>query len=266
MDKARKRAQMPKGSSSILNQRSLEKDYSTLVPLLQKGMNVLDVGCGSGAISAGIACKVGTEGRVVGIDRSEHLIAEGKGLFKETKNLELIQSDLFSFDSEEKFDLIVSARVLQWLKNPKEALRKMKTLLKSDGYISILDYNHTALEWHPQPPQSMLRFYQAFLDWRTDAGMNNQISEDLPTYFEEVGLKEVEVLDANEIYEKGVENFHAKAGIWTKVAESRGLQLQEEGYTTEKLRIQAITEYNEWVNSHAKKMIMKLKEIRGRML
>ena len=30
MDKASQRAQMPKGSSSVLNQRSLENDYSTL--------------------------------------------------------------------------------------------------------------------------------------------------------------------------------------------------------------------------------------------
>ena len=90
--------------------------------------------------------------------------------------------------------------------------------------------------------------------------MNNQISEDLPTYFEEVGLKNIEVLNANEVYEKGAENFMAKAGIWTKVAESRGIQIQAEGYTTEEERLQAISEYNEWINSIGEKMIMKLEK------
>ena len=50
---------MPKGTASILNNRSLKKDYRTLVPMLKKGMRVLDVGCGTGVISIGIAEKVG---------------------------------------------------------------------------------------------------------------------------------------------------------------------------------------------------------------
>lgn len=263
MSKATKRAEMPKGSASVLNYRNLEKDYITLVPLLKEGMRVLDVGCGTGAITLGIAEKVGETGQVIGLDSSEHLIKEGKTLFELPNNLELIAGDLFSYQPEEKFDLIVSARVLQWLNNPKAALAKLKTLLKPNGQISILDYNHEELEWTPEPPKSMQLFYAAFLKWKKEAGMNNRIAEALPNYFEELGFKAIKSINANEVYQKGNANFLPKIGIWTKVAESRGLQMQRDGYVTNELRLQAIEEYNEWIQTKAKQMIMKLKDVRG---
>lgn len=263
MSKATKRAEMPKGSATVLNYRSLEKDYATLIPLLKEGMRVLDVGCGTGAITLGIAEKVGKIGQVIGLDSSEHLIKEGKALFELPNNLELIAGDLFSYAPVEKFDLIVSARVLQWLNNPKAALAKMKTLLKPNGQISILDYNHEELEWTPEPPKSMQQFYAAFLKWKKEAGMNNRIAEDLPSYFEELGFKAIESVNANEVYKRGNPNFLPKIGIWTKVAESRGLQMQRDGYVTNELRLEAIEAYNEWIKTDAEQMIMKLNDVRA---
>jgi len=263
MSKATKRAEMPKGSATVLNYRSLEKDYATLIPLLKEGMRVLDVGCGTGAITLGIAERVGKTGQVIGLDSSEHLIKEGKDLFDLPNNLELMAGDLFSYKPTEKFDLIVSARVLQWLNNPKVALAKLKTLLKTGGQISILDYNHEELEWTPEPPKSMQQFYAAFLKWKKEAGMNNRIAEDLPNYFGELGFHSIESINANEVYQKGKANFLPKIGIWTKVAESRGLQMQRDGYVTNELRVQAIEEYNKWIETDAEQMIMKLNDVSG---
>lgn len=263
MSKATERAEMPQGSAPILNYRSLAKDYATLLPLLKEGMRVLDVGCGTGAITLGIAEKIGKTGQVIGLDSSEHLIKEGNALFDLPNNLELIVGDLFSYEPTEKFDLVVSARVLQWLGNPKAALAKLKTLLKTGGQISILDYNHEALEWTPVPPKSMQDFYTAFLRWKKEAGMNNRIAEDLPSYFEELGFHSIESMNANEVYQKGNANFLPKIGIWTKVAESRGLQMQRDGYITEAKRLQAIEEYNDWIKTDAEQMIMKLSDVRA---
>jgi hypothetical protein len=79
-----------------------------------------------------------------------------------------------------------------------------------------------------QPPASMRQFYATFLRWRGDAGMNNHIAEDLPEYFIEAGLSQVEVLDANEFTKKASRNFLSKIGIWSSVAQST--QMVEEGY------------------------------------
>src|SRR5688572_2859850 len=175
-------------TTKIFDNRSVEKDYATLVPLLREGLRVLDVGCGTGAISAGIARYVGNSGSVTGIDNTESFISSGKETYKNVSNLKLIHADLFNYQPEEKFDLIVAARVLQWLSNPVEALRKLGFLLRPGGQVSVLDYDHEALEWQPEPPETMQTFYRAFLKWRSDAGMDNRIAENLPDYFREAGF------------------------------------------------------------------------------
>jgi SAM-dependent methyltransferase len=230
---------------------------------LRPGLKVLDVGCGTGAISKGIAERVGTTGSVTGIDNTEHFILSGKETYGNVANLTLLHADIFEFKPEEKFDLIVAARVLQWLRNPKDALLKMKTLLKPGGQVSILDYDHTALEWQPHPPESMRKFYQAFLKWREDAGMNNRIADDLNDYFVQCGFNSIEVYKSDEVYIKGEENFLSRIGIWSKVAELK--QIVDEGYLDEETRLTAIAEYNEWCETDAQGMTMKLKEVRGKV-
>jgi ubiquinone/menaquinone biosynthesis C-methylase UbiE len=252
-----------KGATEMYDNRSLENDYRTLKPILKKGMIILDVGCGTGAISKDIAKIVGEKGRVIGIDNTKKFIESGKKNYGDIKNLDLIHSDLFDFQSEEKFDLIISARVLQWLTTPKEALLKMKELLKPSGQISILDYNHEALDWKPSPPKSMQDYYKIFLEWRKNAGMNNKIAEDLSDMMNEVGLSSIEVLNSNEHYERENENFEYNVGIWSKVASGLN-QIVEEGYIENEYRLQVIEEYNEWVEKEAISMTMKLNEVRGK--
>lgn len=250
-------------TNKIFDNRSVETDYATLIPILRKGLRVLDVGCGTGAISNGIAKLVGPTGCVIGIDNSEKFIVSGKESYLKTSNLELIHSDIFNYHQDEKFDLVVSARTLQWLSNPRDALIKMKSLLKPGGQVSILDYNHEKLEWHPQPPESMQVFYNAFLKWRADAGMNNHIADDLADYFSEAGFNAIEVFNSDESYNKSDRNFIERIGIWSKVAHLK--QLVEEGYITEDLRLKAIEEYDHWIQTDALQMVMKLNEVRGKI-
>jgi ubiquinone/menaquinone biosynthesis C-methylase UbiE len=259
--KVNKHIQRDEEATKIFDDRSLAKDYKNLATILKPGMSVLDVGCGTGSISKDIANLVGEKGKVTGIDNTDNFILSGKKSYQNFTNLELIHVDLFDFNPEEKFDLIVSARVLQWLSNPKEALIKMKSLLKPNGQISILDYDHTNLNWNPSPPESMQEFYKTFLKWRADAGMNNSIAEDLPSLLEEVGFHSVEKINSDEFYNEERENYKSKIGIWSKVAGST--QMVEEGYLENDLRLKAIEEYNHWVETEAISMTMKLNEVRG---
>jgi hypothetical protein len=150
---------------------------------------------------------------------------------------------------------------LQWLSNPKEAITKMKSMLKPNGQISILDYNHKAINWVSSPPESMLEFYNIFLKWRKDAGMNNEIAIDLERLLTEVGFHSIEVKNSDEFYNKEVLDYKSKIGIWSKVAGS--LQMVEEGYLDDNLRLKAIKEYDLWVENEAVSMTMKLNEVRG---
>ncbi|MBU1821710.1 MAG: methyltransferase domain-containing protein [Bacteroidetes bacterium] len=249
-------------ATKIFDNRSLETDYRTLVPLLREGMRVLDVGCGTGAISSGIARRVGPSGTVTGIDNTARFIESGRGTYQDVPNLTLIHSDLFEFEPDETFDLIVSARVLQWLSNPLDALLNMKRMLNAGGWVSILDYNHEALDWQPEPPESMRQFYATFLRWRQDAGMSNRMADELPGLLTKAGFQSVETFHSDEHYQRGQAQFEEKVGIWSKVAGS--VQMVEEGYLDDALRLRAIEEYTNWVRDEAVSMTMKLSEVRGK--
>lgn len=253
-----------RSSTKIFDHRTLARDYATIIPLLREGMHVLDVGCGTGAISKGVAEHVGITGHVTGIDNTEAFIISGKETYGGAANLTLYHADLFRFNTEEKFDLVIAARVLQWMSNPKDALLKMASFVKPDGYLSILDYNHEELEWKPEPPESMRHFYNSFLRWRANAGMDNRMAESLPGYFFDIGFQSIEVISANEVYRRENKDFVERAGIWSKVAELK--QIVDEGFSSEEGRLKAIAEYNQWVQTDAQRMVMKLKEVRGKKI
>lgn len=51
-------------------------------------------------------------------------------------------SDLLKLSYRDSFDVVTSARVLQWVNNPLDALRSMVRSIESGGKLIVLDYNH----------------------------------------------------------------------------------------------------------------------------
>ena len=254
-----KRAEMPKGTSSVLDLRTLENSNANLPEVLKKGQSVLDVGCGSGSITKDIINYVGSEGKVTGIDRSQDLIDLANENYKEVSNLSFLVGDILEFNTPEKWDVITIARTLQWIENPKEIIDKLVTLLKPQGIICVLDYNHNLIEWSPSPPQSMIHFYTAFLNWRSDCGMDNGIGDTVQNLFKDYAVKQITVSDQSEFVERGMSNFEQQISIWQKVAKTRGNQLVADNYITEEERIAAIEEYATWYKDSAKSMKLYLK-------
>lgn len=239
--------------------RSLQQNFKTLLPTLKKGMRVLEIGCGNGSLAKDIAYRVGPEGHVVGIDNNALRIAQGKEAFKDIANLELIHGDFLTYDNVEKFDIIISACTFQWISTLDKAIDKVKALLKPQGQISILDYNHEGISWTPKVPASMQHYYNMFLMWRKDGGMNNRIGFDLVEIFEEHGFSDIHVRNADEQYESTNAEHLKPIKLWSAVAASN--QLVKEGYVSESERQQAIEDYNHWVDTNAIRMTVKLREV-----
>ncbi|WP_231863229.1 methyltransferase domain-containing protein [Sphingobacterium populi] len=249
------------GVATVFNRRTLDQDYRTLKSALRPGLRVLDIGCSTGAITKDIANIVGPTGYVVGIDNTASFIEEGKKQYTNIQNLELLHCELLDFESDQQFDLIVSARTFQWISTLNTAIEKVKRLLKPNGQVSILDYNHEAINWNPPIPKSMDNFYHMFLMWRKDAGMNNRIAYDLEELLEEHGFGQVEVINADEHYEGNNPLHIDKIKVWSQVASSK--QMVDEGYISEQNRLEAIQDYNHWADHDAISMTMKLREVRA---
>jgi ubiquinone/menaquinone biosynthesis C-methylase UbiE len=263
MNEAEKRARMPTGAHAVLARRTVANANKNLLDLVTQGQSVIDVGCGSGEITKGIAKLVGESGFVMGIDTSEHLIGLAQQNFSTIKNLTFDVADINSYSAERKYDVVTSARVLQWLSNREEVLIRMKNLLKEGGCITILDYNHEKIEFDPELPRSMKKLYEAFLKWRADSGMDNQVADHLEEQFARIGLKNMVVEDRSEESTAGTPSFLDEISIWQKVAETRGIQLVQDHYITEEDRQLAIQEYNDWMVNDATKMKLYLRSVTG---
>jgi ubiquinone/menaquinone biosynthesis C-methylase UbiE len=262
-DKARGRAELSGKATNVLDARTLADSHKRLAQLLDKGMAVLDVGCGTGAITRGMATVTGPMGRVVGTDNNPALIEKAKQACGDTPGLHFDICDIYALPYEDEFDIVTASRVLQWLAHPPEAIRAMKASAKPGGRTLILDYNHEKIAWEPEPPASMKSFYAAFLRWRSDAGMDNAIADRLADLLQEAGLQHIVATPQHESTKRGDPDFESRIGIWAEVAASRGLQMVKDGYLTENERAQAETEYRAWIDAVAVSHTMYLLAVEG---
>jgi ubiquinone/menaquinone biosynthesis C-methylase UbiE len=261
---ARNRAELSGKATNVLDARTLASSHKRLGELLVPGMTVLDVGCGTGAITRGIAEMVGPTGRVVGVDSNPALIDKARQAYGAIPGLEFAIGDIFSLPYRDEFDIVTSARVLQWLSNPLGALNTLKAAVRPGGRVLILDYNHEKIAWQPQPPASMRKFYTAFLQWRADAGMDNAIADRLPIMLQAAGLDDIAVTAQHETAQRTDGDFRSRIGIWADVAASRGLQMVADGYVTEQERAAAESEYRAWIDEAAVSQTMYLLAVEGR--
>src|ERR1051326_6177360 len=106
-------AQSHRSDPRILGRRTLERDHRCLAELLRPGLSVLDIGCGTGAITAGVAKAVGPHGHVVGIDRDEALLKIARTEHARLPNIRFKLGDVTALTSCTQFDIVSAARTLQ---------------------------------------------------------------------------------------------------------------------------------------------------------
>jgi len=100
--------------------------------------SVLDIGCGQGRITREIAARV-PEGRVVGVDASEKMIALARehGAAFPQPNLEFGVEDARHLSFRNEFDLVVSFNALHWIPEQSLALDSIRTAVKPAGLVQL---------------------------------------------------------------------------------------------------------------------------------
>jgi trans-aconitate methyltransferase len=93
----------------------------------QPGERILDLGCGTGHLTARIA-EAGAD--VVGLDSSPEMIAEAKRNFPA---LEFIVGDAREFRFEKPFDAVFSNAMLHWVLEPESVVQSIGEALKTGG-------------------------------------------------------------------------------------------------------------------------------------
>ena len=100
--------------------RTAETDAAFFLPYLEPGMRLLDVGCGPGSISVGLALRV-EPAPTVGMDASESVIETARSLAKAkpARYLTFEVGNIYEpHFRAENFDAIFAHQVLQHLRRP----------------------------------------------------------------------------------------------------------------------------------------------------
>ena len=104
---------------------------------LKPGITVLDVGCGPGTLTEGIAEAV-APGEVMGIDGSDAMIAEAEKLRDRSKlsNVTFKKCDAHTLEFDnDTFDVTFCSSVLEWLENKVLALQEQRRVTKPGGLV-----------------------------------------------------------------------------------------------------------------------------------
>ncbi len=123
---------------------------------LKQGQCILDVGCGTGAVTRVLAERI-FPGRIVGLDSSPDRLAAAQRIRQEEgrNNIHFVCGDLLDpCLKEERFDVAYSRCTFQYLPGRRgcEALRRMKDLVRPGGRVVVADVDGVCLyRWPPDP-------------------------------------------------------------------------------------------------------------------
>ena len=112
---------------------------------IKKGMQVLDLGCGSGAFTTFIARAVGEKGKVYALDIQADMLKQlerklSKPENKDIQNIKLIEGNAYELPFDDgSLDLVYMVTVLQEIPDRNRALQKVKRVLKPGGILAVTE-------------------------------------------------------------------------------------------------------------------------------
>lgn len=189
--------------------RTAENSAAYLLPHLRPGLDLLDVGCGPGTITADLAARV-APGRVVGFDRSPDVVGAAAA---DHPDVTFAVGDVYAVEEDDaSFDVVHAHQVLQHLSDPVAALREMRRVCRPDGLVAVRDSDYGAFTW--DPPDAALDLWLATYravargnDAEPDAGRH------LKGWAVEAGFTSVEVTVSTWVFSERADR-EWWAGLW----------------------------------------------------
>jgi ubiquinone/menaquinone biosynthesis C-methylase UbiE len=174
--------------------RTAERDAAFLLPHLRAGMRLLDVGCGPGTITTGLARAV-APGDVVGIELVDGVIEQARehAAREGIDNARFEYGDVYALPyADASFDAAYAHQVLQHLARQADALAEMHRVLRPGGLVAVRDADYqTMLAW-PRLPEidRWLEVYHA-VAWEN--GAEPDAGRRIPSWLTSAGFVDIEV-------------------------------------------------------------------------
>jgi len=175
-------------------QRTAEEAAAFLLPELDPHMRLLDVGCGPGSITRGLAERL-PHGEVVGLDFSRETLdtarrdAEARGL----ANLRYQEGSVYQLPFPEgSFDVVYAHQVIQHLRERAAALREMLRVVRPGGLVAVRDVDWGTVAYWPRDPW-LDRFVEVHQRAWYENGGEPQMGRHLRALFNGAGVVDLRI-------------------------------------------------------------------------
>jgi ubiquinone/menaquinone biosynthesis C-methylase UbiE len=185
--------------------RTADTVAAFFLPFIKPGMRLLDVGCGPGTITVGLAQQV-EPADTIGIDPSTDVIETARSLAsaKAAKHLTFEVGSIQELGfAAETFDAVFAHQVLQHLRRPVDALRRMWALLKPGGVLGARDVDWGSTTFYPEN-DGMRRFLTLYKELAHRNGGQANAGRYLPRWVREAGFFEMRVTTSTASYSEQI--------------------------------------------------------------
>ena len=129
--------------------RTAEVCAAFLLPRLEPDAAVLDMGCGPGTITVGLARRARS---VVGVDTSAEMVESARRRAREedvdNASFELGSAYDLPFE-DDSYDVVYAHQLLQHLSDPVRALREARRVLRPGGLVAVRDSDYQTMVHAP---------------------------------------------------------------------------------------------------------------------
>ena len=175
-------------------QRTADEAAAFLLPHLRPGMRLLDVGCGPGSITRGLAERL-APGQVVGIDLSRDALegARREAAARGLTNLRFEEASVYEMPfADGSFDVVYAHQVLQHLRERLSAVREMLRVVRPGGLVAVRDVDWGTAAYWPRD-----RWIDRFIEVHHQAWYRNggepQMGRQLRALFNAAGVDDLEI-------------------------------------------------------------------------